>query len=88
MCQESFATGKRLNFERWLLAWDPYSLAAASLGQFTYAASRHHLRHVSRVAMGAVVQKKRTSLGVLYDETARFCALRVHAPRVMFAAAL
>ena len=74
--QECFSPGKRLDFEKWLLAWDPYSLAGAALGQFTYAASRHHLRNVSRVAMGAVVNKRRAIMGVLYDETAR-CVLIV-----------
>ena len=65
------APGKRLDFEKWLLAWEPYALAGTALGQFSFEASRHHLRHVTRVAMNAMVRKRRALMGVLYDEVAR-----------------
>ena len=70
-CQVARAPGKRLDFDKWLLAWDQYTLSAVALQQFSHKAACLHKRHVARMAVNANSKGLRPLLGVLYDELAR-----------------
>ena len=69
--QVAKAPGKRIDFDKWLLAWETYTLAAVALRQFSYKSACLHKRHVARMAVNAQAKSMRPLLGVLYDELAR-----------------
>ena len=72
LCIEvAMAPGRRLDYDKWLLAFDRYALAGAALKQFSFEAACLHKLRVSRIACNAVAKGKRPLLGVLFDEVAR-----------------
>ena len=55
----------------WTMAWDRYAVAAAVLGQMSYAAAMSHKNLVHEVAVSAPAEGRKPLLGVLFDEVSR-----------------
>jgi len=53
------------------MAWDRYAVAAAVLGQMSYAAAMSHKNLVHEVAVSAPAEGRKPLLGVLFDEVSR-----------------
>ena len=61
----------RLDFGRWLLAWDRYALAAAATKQMTFLTAMKHKETIMNLAMEAMKEGNSSQVAVEYDEKIR-----------------